>query len=322
MKKILSALLISLLVLTVLSIYIDYRGLGGETVTVVVPVGTGATEIAKTLQKNNVIGIPFLFLKYIGNDTDTLRAGVHTFTKRMGYARTLEELKRDVPLENSISVTVPEGYEMREIGILLENVGIITAAEFSDACKTACDRYNFLPDNGNTEGYLFPATYTFQKGCSAEAVVDKMIQTFSDKMLTEENVTRAEELGMTFHEALTLASIVEREAALSEERPIISSVFHNRLKANMKLESCATVQYILKERKPVLQIADTKIDSVYNTYLHQGLPPAPIASPGEASLYAALYPASTEYLFFVSDENGGHTFSLSFSEHLAAASSR
>ncbi len=319
MKKILCLIIIIVLILSAAVVFLDYRGVGGSPVTVVIPQGTGATEIVKILAENRVIGLSFLFRQYIKEDAEHLRAGVHTFTRFMGYEKALTELKRDVPLENSVSVTIPEGYEAREIGMLLESQGITSAAAFDEACRAAYTRYSFLPEDGTIEGYLFPATYDFQLDCDAASVVDKMVETFSEKMLTPENRARADALGMSFHEVLTLASIVEREAALDSERTIVASVFHNRLEKGMRLESCATVQYILQERKDILLISDTKIESPYNTYLHTGLPPTPIASPGTESLAAALYPADTKYLFFVTDGTGGHAFSETYAEHMAAA---
>lgn len=318
MKKTLIFFLICALLLSFFSVAIDYIGVVGKNVTINIPQGSGASQIAKTLKEKKVITFSSLFLNYIGDEAENLKAGVHVFTTHMGYKKTLEELKKDVPLEDSITITIPEGYELREICDLLENKGLTDKEAFLNACKFAYKSHSFLDNDGNVEGFLFPATYTFQLGVTADEIVNKMLDTFSEKMLTNENVTRAKELGITFHEALTLASIIEREAAKNDERQTISSVFHNRIARNMHLESCATVQYVLKERKPVLQIADTKINSPYNTYMYPGLPPAPIASPGEASMHAALYPSETEYLFFVSDGHGGHIFSKTYADHLSA----
>ena len=318
-KKILGYILVSLLLILCLSVCADYLGWGGNAVQVSVPQGSGATEIVQLLKENKVITHPRIFLQYIKEEALHLKAGVHAFTKGMGYAEVLEELKRDVPLENMRTVTIPEGYEVREIAALLEGAGIVQAADFLEACQRAHRDFSFLPKDGNVEGYLFPATYSFLPDSDASLVAGAMFDAFQDKMFTKENIFRAKELSMTFHEALTLASIIEREAAKAEESALVSSVFHNRLKQNMRLESCATVQYILKERKDVLSVADTKIISPYNTYQNAGLPPSPISSPGESSLSAALYPADTPYLFFVADGNGGHTFSQTYEEHISAA---
>ncbi len=319
MKKRILLALIVIFIVSLTTVFFDYVGTGGKAVTITIPVGSGAKEIAASLKTHKVISYPSLFLRYIKDDAIHLRAGVHTFSKSMGYQKALNELKRNVPMENEITVSIPEGYEVREIAQLLEEKGIVSKKDFTDAVKTAHTLFAFLPDDGNIEGYLFPATYAFSPNTGATDVVQAMLQAFSDKLYTKENLARAKELGMSFHEVLTLASVIEREAAKEEERPIISSVFHNRLKQGFRLESCATVQYILKERKEVLSVADTKLESPYNTYLHPGLPPAPIACPGEKSLHAALYPAETEYLFFVADGTGGHAFTKTYEEHLAAA---
>ncbi len=312
-------LFLALICAVCLWVFSDFIGLGGTEATVVIPTGSGAGEIVRLLKEEQVIQFPSLFQFYIRKDAAHLRAGVHTFQKNMGYAAVLRELVRDVPLENAISVTIPEGCEAREIGLLLEGTGLVSASDFAAAAASAHTAFSFLPEDGNIEGYLFPATYAFLPDDSAETIVHTMVKAFQTKMLTEENEQKAKEMGMSFHEALTLASLIEREAALDTERSLVSSVFHNRLRKNMRLESCATVQYILKERREVLSYADTKIDSPYNTYQNAGLPPSPIASPGLASLAAALNPAETEYLFFVADGSGGHTFSKTYEEHLAAS---
>lgn len=312
-------LLLALICALCLWVFADFIGLGGKEVTVAIPSGSGAGEIVRLLKEEKVIQFPSLFQFYIREEAAHLRAGVHTFQKNMGYAAALRELVRDVPLEHAVSVTIPEGYEAREIGLLLESAGLASAADFAAAASSAHADFSFLPEDGNIEGYLFPATYAFLPDDSAETIVHTMVKAFQDKMLTEENKRQAEEIGMSFHEVLTLASLIEREAALDTERSLVSSVFHNRLEKNMRLESCATVQYILKERREVLSYADTKISSPYNTYQNAGLPPSPIASPGLASLAAALHPAKTDYLFFVASGSGGHIFSKTYDEHLAAS---
>ncbi len=319
MKKVICLVIaICIISLAAFSVFMDYHGFSGKKITVSIPQGAGATEIVKILKENKVIAFSTFFKRYIRDDDTNLKPGIHTFCTSMGYEKALEELKRDVPLQNTITVTIPEGYEAREIGLLLEKSGLISYDEFLHACKEAHNQFEFLPDDGNVEGYLYPATYDFQPNENAVSIVHKMLSAFEREMYTEENLARADAFSMSFEEVLTLASIIEREAAKDNERAIVSSVFHNRLNKQMRLESCATVQYVLKERKDVLSIADTQIDSLYNTYLHAGLPPAPIASPGKACLKAALYPEETNYLFFVTDGTGGHIFSETYEEHVAA----
>ena len=145
-------------------------------------------------------------------------------------------------------------------------------------------------------------------------IINMMLQRFDEVFLPEWH-KRADEMEMTINEVVTLASIIEREAKISADRPLISSVFHNRMKKGMHLESCATVQYALGEVKEVLLYEDLEIDSPYNTYVHGGLPPGPIASPGRDSLEAALYPAQSNYLYFVAKPDGSHYFSRTLAEH-------
>lgn len=319
MRKKLILPVLAAIVILFLTVFADFIGLRGREVTVSIVQGTPTVEIVKLLKENKVIQFSRLFRIYIREDAAQLKAGVHVFRENMGYKKTLEELKRDVPSANAITLTVPEGFEAREIADLLETEGLCTREDFLSACKEMHEKFTFLPKDGNIEGYLFPDTYALTPDLSASEICDIMVQTFSEKMFTEENLKAAEKNGMSFHETLTLASIVEREAAKDEERPIVASVFYNRLEKGMHLESCATVQYILKERKDVLSYADTKIESPYNTYQNAGLPPAPIASPGVASLSATLHPDKTPYLFFVADGTGGHVFSETYSAHLEAA---
>ena len=143
-----------------------------------------------------------------------------------------------------------------------------------------------------------------------------------DKQVTDEMRARAKEMDMSLDDIITLASVIERETDSDAERAKVAGVFYNRIDEGMKLQSCATVQYILGERKPVLSVADTQIQSPYNTYVNAGLPIGPIANPGIECIKAALYPEDTEYLYFVADENGGHIFSKTYEEHLAATNAQ
>ncbi|HOQ00530.1 MAG TPA: endolytic transglycosylase MltG [Acetivibrio clariflavus] len=189
--------------------------------------------------------------------------------------------------------------------------------------------YDFIaqiPERENRlEGYLFPDTYFFDPLSSDREIITKFLDNFDMKFKLD-YYARAKELNMTVDEIITLASIIEKETALPEEKPIISSVFHNRLKSKdpslRKLQTDATIQYILFKRdgkiKEKLTEADTKIDDPYNTYLYEGLPPGPICSPGLASIEAALYPEKTDYYYFVAKGDGSHYFSKTLSEHEAA----
>jgi len=172
-------------------------------------------------------------------------------------------------------------------------------------------------ESEDLEGYMFPNTYKFYQGISPRAVIKKMTGLYH-RVMDADNKARAAEMGMSIHEIMTLASIIEGEAQLPSERDTISGVFHNRLRIGRRLESCATVQFILGEPKAVLLERDLKIPSPYNTYLHAGLPPGPICSPGAAAIEAALNPAVVPYLYFVARGDGGHIFSRSNREHVNA----
>jgi UPF0755 protein len=164
------------------------------------------------------------------------------------------------------------------------------------------------------EGYLFPESYLITYGADSRDIVEMMVAHFFD-VFTQDMKERAEELGFTMEEAVTLASLIEKEAACEHEKPIISGVYHNRLKKGLLLQCDATIQYILPKRKPRLFYSDLQIDSPYNTYIYKGLPPTPIASPGRSSIIAALWPASTDYLYFVARGDTTHIFSRTLEEH-------
>jgi UPF0755 protein len=217
--------------------------------------------------------------------------------------------------------TIPEGFELRQIADRLEADGLVNKDKFYAAVKESDLDYAFLkgiPNRENKlEGYLFPDTYEVFKNATEQDIINKMLGRF-DQVFTEEYRQRARELNMSLDQVITLASIIEREAKLDKERKIISAVFHNRLNKKMKLESCATVQYLLKEQKSVLTYKDLEVDSPYNTYIYAGLPKGPIASPGVESIEAALYPDKVDFLFFFATKDGSHIFSKTYQEHLNA----
>lgn len=293
----------------------------GREVRLYIEKGSTPDEIYSLMKDENIIWSKTLFSIYAKGSAKEFKAGYHTMYRNMPYKDAREELVRIVPASKTERlVTFPEGLELREFGQVLEREGITTAEAFYEACKKNYD-YDFLPPKGENylEGYLFPDSYILSEENTAEEIINKMLARFGE-IFKDEYKKRAEEMGLTIHQVLTMASIVEREAKIDEERPIIASVFYNRLKSSEypHLQSCATVEYILKERKAVLSNADTAIDNPYNTYKYKGLPPGPIASPGEKSIIAALYPADTNYYFFVSNGDGSHTFSETYGGHLSS----
>lgn len=297
---------------------------GGKEVTVKIPEGAAARQIYELLREEDVIENEKLFALFARGDASQFKSGYHTFSEHMSYGAAIEELKRPGKMGQLQMVTFPEGYELREFALLLQEKGLKNADDF---IKAANKRYNydFLPrvKDGYLEGYLFPDTYSISPEMTCEDIINMMLSRFGE-IYTDEYEKRAKEIGMSTAEVITLASIIEREAAVKDERALVSSVFHNRLKSDEYpyLQSCATVQYILEERRDILSNADIAIDSPYNTYKYKGLPPGPIASPGKACIEAALYPADTNYYFFVANGDGTQSFSETFQEHMASGVNR
>lgn len=295
---------------------------GAPAVRVEIPSGASGTEIVFLLARKGIIRNPWafrLFLKLRGSDRG-FKAGEYLLSPSLTpteIARILEE-GRVVLYE----VTIPEGFTLKQIVARLEKAGLINPERFWKVAATAPFDYDFLKDGPpgaqRLEGFLFPDTYFFSKGMSEEDIIGVMLRRFT-QVFTPDMEARARELSLTTRQVITLASLVEREAKKDEERPLIAAVFHNRLRRGLKLESCATVQYLLEEPKPVLRQEDLKIPSPYNTYLYPGLPPGPIASPGLASIKAALYPAAVPYLYFVVGPDGSHIFSRTLEGHLQAS---
>ena len=309
-------------VVFVLLIFLEVSGLfrSRESKVIEIAQGSGITSISHTLKENKLISSKVLFVAYSKLANKTYHSGVHKFMSK-SYAKIADELSKPAKPE-SVMVTIPEGFEQREIATLLEEKGVVSAKEFNSEAKLKNFDYWFLKDipqrDMELEGYLFPDTYEFSINESAHSVIEKMLDNF-DAKFTDSMKNRAKELGLSVDKLITMASVVEREAASEDELPLVAGVFYNRLDATKEsvgfLQSCATVQYILEERKPVLSLADTQIKSAYNTYINKGLPVGPIASPGLNCINAALYPDKTDYLYFCADGNGKHYFAKTLSKH-------
>ena len=282
--------------------------------------GDGASVIAEMLEDEGIIKYPFLFKLQakMGGYDDDFQPGAATIKDGMSYDEIIQLIA--TPNRETTRVVIPEGYEVKQIAKKLDEEGIVSWQDFYAALNPQDYDYRFLKDlpqrDCALEGYLFPATYEIPNGMSAHDIIDLMLSAF-DSQFDDEYYMRATEMGMTVDEIVTMASIVEREAGEGEKSKV-AGVFYNRLKSGMKFQSCATVQYILGERKPVLAIADTKIDSPYNTYINSGFPIGPIANPGSEAIKAALYPEETDAYYFVVGKDGTHVFSKTYEEHLAA----
>ena len=300
---------------------------------VYIPLGSSTERIAAILQEEELIRSTFAFRllsRNRGYDSQ-LKAGNYMLSGSMSMEEILLELQKGVIKLDGLRFTIPEGYSVEEIGARLEELGLAEKEEFLGICRSyGKSGDDFLRQifgrlagdssqvNYRVEGYLFPDTYEIHEGATAEYIVDLMLDRFID-VFNAELRQRAEELGLELQQIVTIASIVEKEAVLAEERPLVAAVFYNRINSGFMpyLQSCATIQYILGEPKQFLTYRDLEIESPFNTYLHPGLPPGPIASPGLRSLEAALYPADVDYLFFVAKEDGsgGHYFNRTLEEH-------
>jgi len=223
---------------------------------------------------------------------------------------TLKKLRAEhKPTYRTYRVTVPEGLTLKATAekFAAATSGSITAARFIEATRSGGYKYSFLEGApaGNLEGYLFPNTYEVTSQTTARQAVDMMLKSFG-RETDDLDWSRAAALGVSRYQVVIAASIIEKEVKFAEERPLVASVIYNRLKKNMKLGMCSTVLYALGEWKPKLSITDTQVDSPYNTYRIDGLPPGPICNPGFESISAALNPAATNYIFFLVTSADGH----------------
>lgn len=284
--------------------------------------GTNVTTVASELEEYGYIKNAKALKKYATeNDKTNIQAGEYIITKSMKASEILQKFI-DGDNYQGKKLTVPEGYEAIQISRKIEEAGIGSGADFMRVVNDPDifrDKYEFLKDENITtlEGYLFPRTYHFKENTPSEEIADKMLSQF-DIIYKKNIASNIESTGMSVNQLIILASIVEREAAIEEEMPLVASVFIKRLDIDMSLQSCATVQYILGERKPILSYEDISIDSPYNTYMYKGLPKTAIASPGEKAIMAVLQPADTQYLYFLAknDGSGEQVYSETYEEHL------
>ncbi|MGX8795519.1 endolytic transglycosylase MltG [Fusibacter sp. JL298sf-3] len=292
-----------------------------EDVLFEVPAGASTGGIASALEEAGLIqNANSMKLKAKEMEVDgQMKAGQYKLSKAMDVESIITKLVDGDTYVETLKFTIPEGYEVRQIIDRLVGEGIVEEQAFIDVLEQTPFDYPFLEGIDRSyrlEGFLFPDTYEVAVGTDEKVIVKMMLDRFND-VFTQTYYDRAAELGMTVKEVVTLASIIEREAMLDDEFELVSSVFHNRIDQGMMLQSCATVQFILKERKERLSFDDIAIVSPFNTYTNAGLTPEPIASPGARALEAALYPADTDYLYFATTEknDGSHYFNKTLAEH-------
>ena len=291
----------------------------GENIYMVVKPGTTASEISDRLMQLGVIDsrLRFWWLMKLQGDASKFKTGTYAFTLHMDEQAVLDKLVAgDTTV---VKFTIPEGFGIKEIAKRLADEGLVDEQEFLAEAKDFAP-YDYMKKRPNVryaaEGYLFPDTYVIHSDVSAEGIMKMMAEDF-DTRLTPALRQQAAAKGLSIHDLITLASLVEKEARYDEDRPIIAQVFFKRLQMGMPLQSDTTLQYLMAGPKEDVSIEDTKIDSPYNTYQHEGLPPGPIASPGMKSILAVLNPANTDYLYFVADRQGHNHYSQTYDEHLA-----
>jgi UPF0755 protein len=282
--------------------------------------GTSVSRIAEDLQSAGVIRSARAFVWYARGQasSSSLKAGEYHFTHPISTLEVFEKLRKGEVYR--VRVTVPEGLSRQEIVMLLSSNGFGPPDRLRQA-TAARDLIRSLDTAAeDLEGYLFPDTYFFARRATPKEIARTMVSGFT-RVWTEGRQERARELGLSVREVVTLASLIEEETGASSERPLVSAVFHNRLRRNIPLACDPTVVYGVKRAKPydgVINRSDLELDSPYNTYLRAGLPPGPICNPGSASIDAALYPASVDYLYFVSKNDGTHVFSSDYASHQSA----
>lgn len=285
-----------------------------QEVTINVAQGQTLKATVDILYRENIIRSPLklVWIARLKGYDKHLKAGEYLLSAAMSPRQILEVMvKGEVALHK---LTVPEGYNIYQIADLVAQAGFATQTDFIKAATDAelVRRMGLVADT--FEGYLFPDTYYFPKDVSVEKIIATMVEQFQAIFLPEWR-ERAKQLGFTVNQIVTLASIIEKETGAPSERPMISSVFHNRLKKKMRLESDPTVIYGIKDFNGNLTRKDLKTMTPYNTYQIRGLPAGPIANPGRASLEAALYPKETSYIYFVAKKDSTHYFSTNLQDH-------
>ena len=286
-----------------------------QEVTINIEPGMSLTQVANLLASKRIIGNPttFRIYTYLKGRQSNIQAGEYLLSPSYKPEEILKKLTAGVTVEHT--VTIPEGYRLTEIADLMATAGLANRKRFIEAARDPALVAEFNIPTEDLEGYLFPDTYQFRRQAGEKHIIRTMLDTFRKRAFSAENQSRAKKLGFSFHQVVTLASLIEKETGLETERQLISSVFHNRLGRKMLLQTDPTVIYAIKDFDGNIRKKDLSIDSPYNTYRYPGLPPGPIASPGLDSILAALNPAESEALYFVSKQDGSHQFSNNLIDH-------
>ncbi|MDO8667948.1 MAG: endolytic transglycosylase MltG [bacterium] len=287
--------------------------------------GETVSEIISNLKNENLIKSPVYFKYQIWRDKLNIKAGEYLISPRLTAKEIIKILTQGDALSREKQIRIIEGWNLKDIGDYLKKNNVVGSGDYLGLVQDSIGGWKFsfskpsflsdAPKQANLEGYLFPDTYRIFNDTLAEQVISKMLNNF-DKKLTSEMRAEIKRQKKTIYEIITMASIIEKEVRSTDDMRIVSGIFWNRIKNGQGLESCATLAYILGVNKLQYSLADTKIDSPYNTYKYRDLPPGPIANPGLNAIKAAIYPESTAYNYFLSDPATGQTiYSKTLEEH-------
>jgi UPF0755 protein len=284
------------------------------TVTVEIPIGSGFRQIVQILDNAGLIKNKVFFsgLAVFKRAHKHIHAGEYEFTTAMTPAEIIEKLVKG--LVKAYKVTIPEDLTIRDIAARLSANKLIDEKEFYALTRDKAFLQSLNIRSASVEGFMFPNTYNFTRSMGAREIIKAMVNQFW-KSYTPDLRKRAQELGWTTEKVVILASLIGKESGFKDEKNLIAAVFHNRLRQGMKLQSDPTAVYDLDDFDGAVKKGHLKRQSPYNTYIIDGLPPGPIANPGIDSIRAALFPASVDYLYFVSNRSGSHLFSSSFRSH-------
>lgn len=294
-----------------------------KNVEIEIKPGSSISQVADILHDDGLIRNKLLFAFYVKTSgyNGRLKAGKYMLSTGMNAEEIAKKIADGDIYRDTVRITIPEGYTASDIAAAFQKAGLMSSSKFLDAAKNGTFDFDFLknvPEKrpSRLEGYLFPDTYEFSRKSSAQQDISKMLSRFNE-MFTPGMKKEAAARGMTVDQVIIVASMIEKEAKVPSERPMIAAVIYNRLKIKMKLQIDATVEYSLGKWKKSLSSDDLKVDSPYNTYKVSGLPAGPISNPGMASIKAALNPDKVDYLFYVlkKNGNGAHVFSNTFAEH-------
>lgn len=343
MKKFLKYLIYIIIIVFILGVSAYYDGISSpaengemKDASFVISEGEGVKKIGRNLVAEKLIKSQFYFEVYVWHKglEKKFQAGKYGLNTAMNIKDVVRILTSGEVILDETSITVIEGWNLRDIGHYLEGEGMFQTEELMELTgfpminydldktlprpKDYSDKFSFLadkPDNYGLEGYLFPDTYQIYKDASIEDIILKLLANFNRK-LTPGMREEIKKQKKTIFEIITLASIIQKEVRSEKDMKIVSGVFNNRIENGQPLQSCATLSYILGVNKSIYSIEDTQIDSSYNTYKNYGLPPGPISNPGLKAIEAAIYPENTDYNYFLSKkENGETVFSRTLEEH-------